>query len=99
MSCCAVLRSAVDNILVKLAAEGVPFVRLGREQTVHPAVRPWLPGGEQHPERTVAALRRLGETVPVVRVVRAGVGLLKLRAAGLVAVLEAVAAAGLAGCT
>ncbi|GAB4823940.1 hypothetical protein N2152v2_010986 [Parachlorella kessleri] len=58
--------SAVDNILMKLASERVPFVRLGREQTVHSAVRPFLPGGEHHQSRTVAALKELARTVPVV---------------------------------
>ncbi len=65
----------MDNILVKLAGEGVPFVRLGREQTVHPAVRPFVPGGERHPANTVAALKELGQTIPVVSLADCGRGL------------------------
>lgn len=51
---------------MKLAGEGVPFVRLGRENGVHPAVRPFVPGGERYPHRTVAALKELGQSIPVV---------------------------------
>jgi hypothetical protein len=51
---------------MKLAGEGVPYVRLGREQTVHPAVRPHLPGGERHPAKTAAALKELAQSIPVV---------------------------------
>ena len=56
----------MDNILQKLAALEVPFLRLGREAGVHPAVRPWLPGGARAPGRGTAALRRLAAEVPVV---------------------------------
>lgn len=58
--------SAVDNILMKLARESVPFVRLGREGSVHPAVRPWVPGGERYPRKTTRELAALAERVPVV---------------------------------
>eukprot|EP00117_Sycon_ciliatum_P000022 scpid12991/ scgid5261/ DNA2-like helicase; DNA replication ATP-dependent helicase-like homolog len=34
--------SAVDNILLKLIADGVDFVRLGQRHKVHPAVHPYL---------------------------------------------------------
>ncbi|KAL4448106.1 hypothetical protein ABPG75_005325 [Micractinium tetrahymenae] len=57
--------SAVDNILLKLAREELPFVRLGREGSVHPAVRPWLPGGERYPRKTTRELAALAERVPV----------------------------------
>ena len=58
--------SAVDNILMKLAREEVPFVRLGREAGVHPAVRPWVPGGERYPRKTTRQLARLADSIPVV---------------------------------
>ena len=60
------LCSAVDNILMKLAQGGVPFVRLGRPSGVHPAVRPFVPGGERYPQTTTTALKQLAETVQVV---------------------------------
>lgn len=39
--------SAVDNILLKLRSDcaTVPFVRLGREASVHPDILPFMPGG------------------------------------------------------
>jgi hypothetical protein len=58
--------SAVDNILMKLAAQEVPFVRLGREAGVHPAVRPWVPGGARYPLKTTRELARLADCIPVV---------------------------------
>ena len=51
---------------MKLAREEVPFVRLGREAGVHPAVRPWLPGGERYPQRSTREWARLADAVPVV---------------------------------
>ena len=60
--------SAVDNILMKLAGEEVPFVRLGRLASVHPAVRPWTPGGERYPLKATRELARLADSVPVVSV-------------------------------
>ena len=51
---------------MKLAREEVPFVRLGRPSGVHPAVRPWVPGGERYPHKTTRELARLAESVPVV---------------------------------
>lgn len=65
--------SAVDNILMKLAEGGeVPFVRVGASASVHPKIRPYLPGGERHPDISVDGLRGLAARVPVVGV---GVGL------------------------
>ncbi|KAK9824153.1 hypothetical protein WJX72_008129 [[Myrmecia] bisecta] len=72
VSCgCSVLltsytNSAVDNILLKLIDAKVSFVRLGRPDTVHPAVRPYLVGGEQHPDTSVAGRQRLAATASVV---------------------------------
>ena len=70
---------------MKLAREEVPFVRLGRPSGVHPAVRPWVPGGERYPQKTTRELARLAESVPVVsgswgEGLQAGVGLLCLPA-------------------
>jgi hypothetical protein len=64
--CSPLLCSAVDNILMKLAREEVPFVRLGRLTSVHPAVRPWTPGGERYPVKTTRQMARLADSVPVV---------------------------------
>ena len=61
------LHSAVDNILLKLRAEGVDFLRLGRSGAVHPGVADAVPGGARHPAATVAALRQLAATSAVVR--------------------------------
>lgn len=58
---------------MKLAREQVPFLRLGRASGVHPAVRPWLPGGERYPHKNTREWGRLAETVPVVRL-RVGSG-------------------------
>ncbi len=52
---------------MKLAREQVPFLRLGRASGVHPAVRPWLPGGERYPQKNTREWARLAEAVPVVR--------------------------------
>ena len=52
---------------MKLAREQVPFLRLGREAGVHPAVRPWLPGGERYPQKSTREWARLAQAVPVVR--------------------------------
>ncbi|GIL70908.1 hypothetical protein Vretifemale_1573, partial [Volvox reticuliferus] len=58
--------SAVDNILMKLVGTPVSFVRLGAAQTVHPAIRPYMPGGEQHPDTSVAGLQDVMARVNVV---------------------------------
>eukprot|EP00798_Chlamydomonas_sp_ICE-L_P015376 gene15376-21461_t len=57
--------SAVDNILIKLAAEGVPFLRLGHAKSVHPAVKDWTPGGARYPCKSVSALQDLTRKVRV----------------------------------
>ena len=59
--------SAVDNVLLKLRAAGVEFLRLGRAASVHAGVSDALPGGARHPAATVAALRQLSATTGVVR--------------------------------
>ncbi|GLC59371.1 hypothetical protein PLESTB_001479200 [Pleodorina starrii] len=58
--------SAVDNILLKLMGTPVSFVRLGSAQSVHPAVRPHMPGGSVHPDTSVAGLHELMGRVNVV---------------------------------
>ncbi len=58
--------SAVDNILLKLVGSEVPFVRLGQPAAVHPAVRPYLPGGAQHPDTSTSGLKDLMQRTPVV---------------------------------
>ncbi|GLI58557.1 hypothetical protein VaNZ11_000304 [Volvox africanus] len=58
--------SAVDNILMKLIGTPVSFVRLGSAQAVHPAIRPYMPGGEYHPDTSVAGLQEVMGRVNVV---------------------------------
>jgi DNA replication ATP-dependent helicase Dna2 len=66
--------SAVDNILLKLAAAGdVPFVRVGRAGRVHPALEEWLPEGARHGAASAAALRALSGRVRVAGVSSLGV--------------------------
>jgi hypothetical protein len=65
---CVVCCSAVDNVLAKLAAEGVPLLRLGRPGTVHPALRGHLPGGVHFPDTSVAGLAAAAAGARVVRV-------------------------------
>ena len=65
--------SAVDNVLLKLRAAGVDFLRLGRAASVHAGVSDALPGGPRHPAATVAALRQLSATARVVSSVRSSV--------------------------
>lgn len=61
--------SAVDNVLLKLADVGeTNFVRLGREDRVHPGLLPWLPGGSRHGATTAAQLAALADSVPIVGV-------------------------------
>ncbi len=67
--------SAVDNILLKLLGSPVSFVRLGSGQAVHPAIRPYMPGGERHPNTSVSGLQELMARVNVV----SSVGLRALR--------------------
>eukprot|EP00887_Chlorella_sp_A99_P004604 scaffold4.g4604.t1 len=76
--------SAVDNILMKLAPEGVPFVRLGRPSGVHAAVQPWLLGGERYPRTSTDALKEVAATVRVFGCTCFGVGHALLRSVGLV---------------
>ncbi|KAG2453466.1 hypothetical protein HYH02_001687 [Chlamydomonas schloesseri] len=69
--------SAVDNILLKLAASlqpdeagtgasAVKFVRLGSAHSVHPGVRRFMPGGAAYPDTSVAGLQRLMNAANVV---------------------------------
>ena len=58
--------SAVDNVLLKLLQEGVKFLRLGRQESVHPLLQKWTVGGENYPDTSVKALRTLSETAQMV---------------------------------
>lgn len=60
--CC----SAVDNVLAKLAAEGVALLRLGRLAQVHPALQQHLPGGGHFPDTSVAGLAAAARDARVV---------------------------------
>ncbi len=66
--------SAVDNVLLKLRAAGVDFLRVGRAASVHAGVRDALPNGTRHPAATVAAMRQLSATASVVRAAAAPSG-------------------------
>lgn len=46
----------MDNVLGKLAEEGVDLLRLGRPGTIHPALRAYTPGGARFPDTSVAGL-------------------------------------------
>ena len=60
------LCSAVDNLLGKLAAEAVPFLRIGRRSQVEPRLHDWMPGGSQYPDTSA---RGLAATAAAARVV------------------------------
>jgi len=64
----AYTNSAVDNILLKLARLGVPFIRLGRQATAHPEIHRHMPGGAAYPDRSTAALAAVMDRVKVVGV-------------------------------
>ena len=58
--------SAVDNLLLKLAAEGVPFLRIGRLSQVDQGLHAWMPGGSHHPDTSVHGLRATAQAARVV---------------------------------
>ena len=60
------LCSAVDNLLGKLAAESVPFLRIGRRSQVEPRLHDWMPGGSRYPDTSA---RGLAATAAAARVV------------------------------
>ena len=59
--------SAVDNVLLKLDAAGVPLLRLGRASGVDARLREHTPGGARHPDASVAGLRHMATHARVVR--------------------------------
>jgi hypothetical protein len=62
------VHSAVDNILLRLRAESLPVLRLGRIDSVHPSLHDCLPGGRLWPDTSVAKLRSLARCAGVVRI-------------------------------
>ena len=46
----AYTNSAVDTILAKLAALGAPILRIGRAETIHPAVKDYTLGSARYPD-------------------------------------------------
>jgi len=60
--------SAVDNILLKLAAAGVDFLRLGRSTGVHPALAAHTLGGARYADRSAGALAALAASARLVGV-------------------------------
>ena len=51
---------------MKLAAEDVPFLRIGRAGQVHPRLHDWMPGGSHHPDTSVRGLRATAQEACVV---------------------------------
>ena len=56
----------MDNLLVKLAAEGVPFLRIGRLSQVEPRLEAWTPGGSNYPDTSVRGLKATAMSARVV---------------------------------
>ena len=56
----------MDNLLEKLAAEAVPFLRIGRRSQVEPRLHDWMPGGSRYPDTSA---RGLAATAAAARVV------------------------------
>lgn len=58
--------SAVDNILLRLKAAGINFLRIGRPDSVHAALQDHLLGGEIYADVTLTGLQKIQSTVRVV---------------------------------
>ncbi|KAK9793498.1 hypothetical protein WJX73_007951 [Symbiochloris irregularis] len=58
--------SAVDNILLRLKAAGINFLRIGRPDSVHAALQTHLLGGDSFPDTVLTGLQRIQSTVRVV---------------------------------
>ena len=46
----------MDNLLLKLAEKGVPFLRIGRLSQVEQRLHAWTPGGSHYPDTSVSGL-------------------------------------------
>eukprot|EP00803_Ostreobium_quekettii_P011157 evm.model.scf_33.7 EVM.evm.TU.scf_33.7 scf_33:139269-152615(+) len=64
----AYTNSAVDNILLKLAALGVTFIRLGRNESIHPDLHRYTLGGTHYPDTSTAGLKEICQSIKVVGV-------------------------------
>ena len=62
----AYTNSAVDTILVKLAALGAPMLRLGRAETVHPAVKGYTLGSARYPDISAGGLKKIAQEAVLV---------------------------------
>ena len=62
----AYTNSAVDTILVKLAALGAPILRIGRSETVHPAVKGYTLGSGRYPDVSAAGLKKIAHEAVLV---------------------------------
>ena len=51
---------------MKLAAEGVPFLRIGRAGQVHQRLHDWMPGGSHYPDTSVRGLKATAQEARVV---------------------------------
>ena len=62
----AYTNSAVDTILVKLAALGAPILRLGRQETVHSALQGYTLGSARYPDISAAGLKKIAQSAMLV---------------------------------
>ena len=51
---------------MKLAADDVPFLRIGRAGQVHQRLHDWMPGGSHYPDTSVHGLRATAQEAHVV---------------------------------
>lgn len=58
--------SAVDNIMLKLAAMGVRMLRLGRSEGVHPGIWPYTIGGSCFPDTSAPDMKRIARDIKLV---------------------------------
>jgi CRISPR/Cas system-associated exonuclease Cas4 (RecB family) len=70
----AYTHTAVDNILIKLKAACIPFLRLGNPERVHPAVRDAVAAGHIPHMSDISALKKLYHDKPVIATTCLGTG-------------------------
>ena len=54
------------DLLGKLAAEAVPFLRIGRGSQVEPRLHDWMPGGSRYPDTSACGLAATAAAARVV---------------------------------
>ena len=60
--------SAVDNIMLKLAACGANMLRLGRTESMHPGMLPYALGGPNMPVTSASALKQIAQNAKLVSI-------------------------------